>query len=100
MEDRESDVDIAVFGTDIDYRLRRRLIDDLEKLLGKVVDVSVLNYQTDSLFAFQVQKYGVIIFSRDDQKRYEVETRYVLRYYDDAFYRKQMDDIVQQRLCS
>jgi predicted nucleotidyltransferase len=75
----ESDVDLAVLlsGTDDMERFERRLrlMGEVEEALGRrPADVVVLN-DAPPLLAYQVLRYGRLIFERDRAARVEFEVR-------------------------
>jgi predicted nucleotidyltransferase len=75
----ESDVDVAVLlsGTDDMERFERRLrlMGEVEEALGRrPADVVVLN-DAPPLLAYQVLRYGRLIFERDRAARVEFEVR-------------------------
>lgn len=79
-----SDVDVAVFLSKIppsllDFHLR--LIDNLSRILGKDVDVVVLNL-VGSLLKYQVVRYGKPVYSRRERERVQFEARTMNEYLD------------------
>jgi len=79
------DIDIAVYTDgerDVFYELE--LERELEERLGFPVDVRVLNNAPIS-FRFKVLK-GELLFSRDEEKRCEFESKTLAEYHDFKYY--------------
>ena len=64
---------------------------------NKLVDVRVLNHQT-LRFQFRVIKEGIIVLSRDDEKRVNYESRVTLDYLDVKPYLDYYDSMRIRRL--
>ncbi len=76
------DVDVAVVFA-AGYRLEdgERLREELEQLLGKAVDVVVLN-ESPPLLWYEVLRNGRLIWCADESERVEHEVRSLIQYYD------------------
>ena len=86
LENRESDIDIAVFLRDVrplqNPLYESRLALEIEKVVKKrEVDVKVLNGQS-VLFAYQVLKYGKRIMENDRRLAVRFEAAVFTRYFD------------------
>lgn len=81
----ESDIDIAVFLEDPllaeDPLFETKLSLRLEKLVGRSVDVRVINFAS-LIFVHQVLKHGKLLFSKDEKIRIEFETTNIDKYFD------------------
>ncbi|MBZ4687485.1 MAG: putative nucleotidyltransferase [Clostridiales bacterium] len=80
----DSDFDIAVLMENvpdeaINYRIERAM--ELEKILGKEVDLIILN-NSSYILQFQVIKEGKIIYEKDADKRAIYQMHFLSRYYD------------------
>lgn len=59
----------------------------LQNIVSYPVDVRILNHAPLS-FSFSVIKNGIILFSNDENKRIDFETRIFTKYHDFDFYRE------------
>ena len=85
-EKSSSDIDVALLLSEIktsDFNMLD-FTTELEKKLGSMVDVAILNNAGEAL-KFEVRSYGKLIFERSSQqrKRFEVKSR---KYYEDFIY--------------
>jgi predicted nucleotidyltransferase len=94
-----SDADIAVLfeeGADAQTRFRAKvmLTSELPSLLGSTrVDVVDLAEAPPAL-AFQIIKDGKVIWNIHEDRRVEFESRTMVRYYDTAHMRRQLQDAI------
>ncbi|QDA31602.1 nucleotidyltransferase domain-containing protein [Thermococcus indicus] len=77
------DIDVAVYveGVDNPLKYELSLSAELERYLGKEVDVRTLNDAPPS-FRYRVVSRGEVIFSRDEEKRLKFIERTVEEYLD------------------
>jgi len=85
-EKSSSDIDVALLLSEMKTSDFNPLgfATELEKKLGSMVDVVILNNAGEAL-KFEVRSYGKLIFERSSQqrKRFEVKSR---KYYEDFIY--------------
>lgn len=88
IQNERSDIDIAIFLREPcllerDPLYPSRLAIRIERALAgkKPVDIRVLNGST-LRFKSQVLRYGKLLFSKDEKRRIEFETRSLAYYYD------------------
>lgn len=92
LENMFRDIDIGIY---IDKNLSKKkqfsyelsLEKKLQNIVSYPVDVRILNHAPLS-FSFSVIKNGIILFSKDENKRIDFETRIFSKYHDFEFYRK------------
>lgn len=98
-----SDVDIAVFfdqtadykgGT---YGPECELIPDLERVLGRPVDLAVLN-RASNLLCFQVLKKGELLFCRSEEARIRFHEAIVRTYLDFLPFRTVQNEYLKKRI--
>lgn len=85
-QDERSDIDIAVYLADEsilerDHLYPSMLVIQIEDIIKKKVDVSILNGST-LRFRNQVLMYGKLLHSKDEKKRIEFETSSLTQYLD------------------
>lgn len=89
LEERFRDVDVAIYlNTDkknVLYALN--LERELEEGVGVPVDVRILNNAPLS-FRFRVIEQGVLLFSKDEERRSDFESLTMAEYHDFNFYRE------------
>ncbi|MFH1233727.1 MAG: nucleotidyltransferase domain-containing protein [Patescibacteria group bacterium] len=81
----ESDVDIAVYLSEYCkdfFKTRLFLIERLQDVLKKNVEVIILNEQKSIFFKFVIIKEGKIVFEKDHEKRVDFESKIMRDYYD------------------
>lgn len=79
-----SDVDIAVLlprGHDLTLNLRLRLLDRLVNILGRDVDLVILN-EADPSLRYEVIRHGKLLYCRDESDRVAFEERTLDEYLD------------------
>lgn len=85
-EKSSSDIDVALLLSEMKTSDLNPLsiATELEKKLGSMVDVVILNNAGEAL-KFEVRRYGKLIFERSSQQRkqFEVKSR---KYYEDFIY--------------
>ena len=99
-----SDIDIAVFidrGIDRSGRfdLRLRLSSELSGIMNRMVDLVILNDAPVQL-AFEIIKYGELIFCGDKSARVDVETGIISRYLDRRYYDKRHAELALEKIAS
>ena len=72
------------------------IAEELEVRLGGEFDIRVLNGRP-ARFLFQVIKTGAVLYSADETKRVEFETRVMKEYYDMKYYFDRFDTMRKQR---
>ena len=95
-----SDIDIAVYGTNFDYEDYKSLKQDLEQATTKSVDLSVITFDTDAFFVQQIIKHGVPIVIHDEHKKALMESKFLLKYYDQKYYLDKQNEYVKRKLNS
>lgn len=82
----ESDIDFAVYldkKKNIDFFMRRvSLIENIQLVLKRPVEIVVLNETRSIFFKFVIIKEGKVIFERNHSKRVDFELRTMQEYYD------------------
>lgn len=81
----ESDIDLAIYLTEScrdPFRTRLVLIENLQDILKRNVEIMVLNEQKSIFFKFTIIKEGKVIFERDHKKRVDFELKTMQEYYD------------------
>ena len=78
-----SDVDIAVYVEEggLSWKEHVSLMHSLEDVIGKRVDLVILN-ETPLLLAYEIVSKGRLIYSRDDELRAEFEAKVLHEYLD------------------
>ena len=97
-----SDIDIAVFfeknvfrSERFDFRLR--LTQELSGILRTRADITVMNDSPVQL-AYEIIKYGKVIFCKERDVRISVETEILSRYLDRRYYDKRRAEVVLQQI--
>ncbi|MGQ9548634.1 MAG: type VII toxin-antitoxin system MntA family adenylyltransferase antitoxin [Roseiflexus sp.] len=96
-----SDVDIGVYLSRPWSLLEiGKLNAALERVLGREVDLSVLNIalERNPALAYKVVAEGTLLFCRDPAAFADFKTRVVLKYLDTAFLRAMITGAFQERL--
>lgn len=81
----ESDVDLALYldeKCEDPFEKRISLIEKLQGILKKYVEVIILNEQKSIFFKFVIIKEGKAIFERSHEKRVDFELKTMQEYYD------------------
>lgn len=82
----ESDIDLAVFLDEEEisdfFKKRLSLIEEIQALLKKPVEVIILNEIKSIFFKFVVIKEGKVIFERDHGQRIDFELKTMQEYYE------------------
>ncbi|RLE12476.1 nucleotidyltransferase domain-containing protein [Candidatus Aerophobetes bacterium] len=98
-----SDVDIAVY---LDEKLTRHqrfdlrlfLINRVCSLLGfKKIDLVILN-DAPLILQYSILKDGVILYSRDEPKRINIEVKIMSKYFDQKYYQDRHDKILLEQI--
>ena len=98
-----SDVDIAVY---LDEKLTRHqrfdlrlfLINRVCSLLGfKKIDLVILN-DAPLILQYSILKDGVILYSRDELKRINIEVKIMSKYFDQKYYQDRHDKILLEQI--
>ena len=97
-ETENSDVDIAVYGNKITADIIINLKKELEQKIARSFDIAILTHTTDPLFAKQIMQYGKVLIERNKHIKALLETKYTLKYFDQAYFRKQMESLRNQHL--
>jgi len=97
-------MDIAVFvdkGIDKSGRfdLRLRLSNELSSIMGRRVDLVILN-DTPVQLSFEIIKDGELIFCRDQSTKVDVETEILSKYLDRRYYDKRHAELALERIAS
>jgi predicted nucleotidyltransferase len=88
LEGRFRDVDVAIYlDLEGDLRYALNLEGELEEGVGVPVDVRILNSAPLS-FRFRVISQGILLFSRDEERRSNFEFLTMAEYHDFNFYRE------------
>ena len=97
-----SDIDIALLVSPstnkpqrFDFRLR--LTNDLSSVLGKRVDLIILN-DAPLMLQYEAIKHGSIILCNDRELRIDMETRILSKYLDRRYYEKRRAAIILNRI--
>ncbi|MCL4474993.1 MAG: nucleotidyltransferase domain-containing protein [Nitrospirae bacterium] len=99
-----SDIDVAVF---IDKRVdksgrfdtRLRLSNELSAIMGKRVDLVVLNDMPVQL-SFEVIKYGELLYCSDKAAKIDIETEILSKYLDRRYYDKRHAELALEKIAS
>ena len=99
-----SDIDVAVFiHTDIKkadrFDLRLRLSNDMSAIMGKRVDLVVLNDSPIHL-SYEIIRHGKIIFCNDRSAKVDMELDILSRYLDRRYYDKRHAEVAIQKMAS
>lgn len=82
----ESDIDLAVFLDEKErcdlFKKRLSLIEEIQAVLKKPVEVVILNEIKSIFFKFVIIKEGKLIFERDRNQRIDFELKTMQDYYD------------------
>lgn len=88
LEGRFRDVDVAIYlDSERDVRYALNLEGELEEGVGVPVDIRILNSAPPS-FRFRVISQGILLFSRDEERRSNFESLTMAEYHDFKFYRE------------
>ncbi|MDW8392495.1 MAG: nucleotidyltransferase domain-containing protein, partial [Oscillochloridaceae bacterium] len=96
-----SDVDIGIYvSRPLDLLEIGQLVAELERALGRDVDLLVLNdaWKRNPALAYRVVTEGVVLFCRDQETLTDFKTRVFLAYFDTAFLREMVARSFQERL--
>jgi len=96
-----SDVDIGIYvSRPLDLLEIGRLTAELERILGRQVDLLVLNdaLQHNPALAYHAVAEGVVLFCRDQEAWVDFKTRVFLAYLDTAFLRTLVARVFRERL--
>jgi|GEM_PF-515636 len=96
-----SDVDIGIYvSRPLDLLEIGRLTAELERVLGRQVDLLVLNdaLQHNPALAYYAVAEGVVLFCRDQEAWMDFKTRVFLAYLDTAFLRTLVARVFRERL--
>ncbi|MBI5193210.1 MAG: nucleotidyltransferase domain-containing protein [Nitrospirae bacterium] len=99
-----SDIDVAVFiHTDIKkadrFDLRLRLSNDVSAIMGKRVDLVVLNESPIQL-SYEIIRHGKLLFCSDRPAKVDMELDILSRYLDRRYYDKRHAEVVLQKMSS
>jgi uncharacterized protein len=92
LKDKFRDIDIAIY-LDADFTEKKALKyelfleDELSNKLSYPCDIRILNH-TPLSFRFSVIKKGILLFSKNENKRVNFECLSLVKYHDFNFYRK------------
>lgn len=97
----ESDIDLAFYlegkeGKDF-FKKRLFLIEKIQSLLKKRVEVIILNEVRSIFFKFVIIKEGELILDRDQAKRIDFELKTMQEYYDFRPFIKEYNEAYLQR---
>ena len=91
-----SDVDIAILLSGsfpkekfFDFRLTK--MNELSDILRKEVDLIIFN-EAPNVLAYQILKYGIRIYEKDDRVDHSLEVKALMEYFDFLPYRKRCED--------
>lgn len=102
---KRSDIDIAVlFRDNIDRKdygnIKLSIINDLIRLLSfDRIDVIILNIASP-LLSHEVIKKGLLLFSKDEDKRIEYIVKVTMYYLDTIYLRRVQDRILHEKIRS
>lgn len=99
-----SDIDVAVFiRTDVKkadrFDLRLRLSNDMSAVMGKRVDLVVLNDSPIQL-SYEIIRHGKLLFCSDRPAKVDMELDILSRYLDRRYYDKRHAEVVLQKMSS
>ena len=98
----QSDVDIAVLFSRTPENLLEhhlRLSNDLSDILGKDVDLIILNV-APPLLRYQVIKHGRLIYCRNERERISFESKSMCEYLDFSRAARRYDECLLRKLLS
>lgn len=101
-DSRSSDVDIAVLltdaaGPDTDTDLAGRYVAGLSELLGREVDVVILN-DAPPFLKFQIFRHGQSLFDRNPKRSGHFIAAALIEYFDFEPLKRSMEERIIQRL--
>lgn len=99
-----SDIDIAVFiDKDIDkserFDLRLRLSNEISSIMGRTIDLIVMNDAPVQL-SYEIIKHGVLIVCSDQSSRVDMEAEILFRYLDRRYYDKRHAEQTLEKIAS
>jgi len=97
-----SDIDIAVFiektvSRSERFDMRLRLSNELSAIAGTRVDLTVMNDIPVQL-AYEIIKYGKVIFCKDRDSRIDAEIEILSKYLDRRYYDKRRTELVLKQI--